>query len=110
MAGPYFKEVAYAAGVTGAQPSIGLDNLIAPFQVTVAIILASSGTFGLEYSLDQPDVSDANAKWFASTEVPAGTTASTIKALTTPVNRIRLNIVANATGITLQKLQGLSIN
>lgn len=106
----YYKTVTYTT--TGTKESANVDSAIAPFDTTVAVTLtAGTASYKLQYSLDPPEVSDANANWFDSTEIPTATAASIIKKLTMNVARVRL-IIATLSGgnLVMQIQQGLSIN
>lgn len=107
---PYFKTVTYTT--TGTPASANLDPTIAPFAATVAVTLtAGTASYKMQYSIDPPEVTDANALWFDSTEIPSATAASIIKPLTLTVSRVRLVIAALSGGnLVLQVQQGLSIN
>lgn len=102
--------VTYATGVTGAQASQNLDPSISPFTVTAAVFLVSTGTYGLEYTLDPIDVADASCRWFPASQLPTGTTAAGTQAFTAPITKVRINIAANGTGIELKTLQGFTQN
>lgn len=106
----YYKTVTYTT--TGTKESANLDTAIAPFDATVGVTLtAGTASFKLQYSLDPMEVTDANANWFDSTEIPAATAASIIKKLTMSVSRVRLVIATLSGGnLVMQIQQGLSIN
>lgn len=95
---------------TGTKASVNMDPSISPFNATVGVTLSSTGTYGLQYSLDAPETSDANALWFDSVNIPSGSTGSLVTNLMFPVARIRVVIVANGGTITLQALQGYTTN
>jgi hypothetical protein len=108
---PLYQAISYTT--TGTKASLNLDPSIAPFNASVACTLvAGSISYKLQFSLDPFDtVTDANALWFDSADIPSGTTASKTSALTYPVSRVRFIIASIATGpLTVQILQGLSIN
>lgn len=105
---PLYHTIAYTD--TGTKASQNLDPSIVPFNANIAVTVGTSGTYKLQYSLSANDVSDANALWFDSVDIPSGTTASATSVLTSPVSRIRLVIAANGGTITLQVRQGLSTN
>lgn len=113
---PYVHSVTYAAGTTGNQASIDFDPSIAPFNASAAVIVGAGATasFKLQFTVDNfdgPLMTDSAANWFDSTDIPAGTAASTTAAFITPVTRIRLVIAALSGGsLTLNTLQGLSTN
>lgn len=105
--GPY-SEVTYSS--TGAKPSINVDPLIAPFQTAVACTLGTTGTYKVEYSFSPMSVTDANAIWFDSVGIPAGSTASAVTTFFGPVSRVRVNIAALGTTLIMQVSQGISTN
>lgn len=95
---------------TGTKDSLNLDPSIAPFNSSVVVSLGSTGTYGLQYSLDPMTVADADAIWVDSVNIPSGTTATAVTNFMFPVSRIRIVIVANGSTITLQALQGFTQN
>lgn len=102
--------VTEAYTTTGTKDSLNLDPSIAPFNASVAVTVGTTGTFGLQYSLDPMTVADADALWIDSVNIPAGTTATTVTNFMFPVSRIRLDIAAISGTITLQALQGFTNN
>ena len=100
--------VAYTT--TGTKTSVNMDASIAPFNASVGVTLSSTGTYGLQYSLSDVNISDTNALWFDSVNIPSGTTASKVTNFMFPVSRVRLVIVANGGTITLETLQGFTTN
>ncbi len=108
---PLYQTVVYIT--TGTKASLNLDPSLAPFNASIACTLVTGPVdYKMQFSLDPFNtVSDANALWFDSADIPASTTASKTTALTYPVSRIRLIITTLTAGsLTLQVLQGLSIN
>lgn len=103
-------ETAYTT--TGTKASILLDPSIAPFSANVAFTLVTGPvSYKLQYSLSDPNVADADALWFDSTDFPAATAASKVAPITAPVGRIRAVIATLTAGsLTLQVLQGFTIN
>lgn len=95
---------------TGTKTSLNLDPAIVPFNASIAVSLATTGTYKLQFSLDDFDTSDANAIWFDSVNFPAGSTTSILSNLNFPISRFRIVIAANGTGITVQSQQGISTN
>lgn len=89
---------------TGVKDSLKLDD---PLAVTVAATLvAGSVSYKLEYSLDPASVSDADALWFESADLPAGSDAGGLAPFAFPVSRVRLDIASLTTGpLILQVLQ-----
>lgn len=100
---------------TGTKGSWNCDPSIAAFSVNLAVIL-SAGTcsYTLQYSydtLDDPTLTDSDATWFDSDDLPAGTTASGEANFSTPIARVRLVIAALSGGtLTMKMLQGMSVN
>lgn len=101
-------EVAYTT--TGTKASLNMDPSITPFNASLAVTVGTTGTFGIQYSLSGPDVSDAAALWFDDANIPAGTTASKVTNYMFPVGRVRIVIAAISGTITLQTLQGFTVN
>lgn len=95
---------------TGTKSSILLDPSIAPFNASIRVTLSSTGSYKIQFSLDAPDVADADAIWFDSVNIPAGTTASATTNLMFPVARTRAVIASNGGTITLQVCQGYTNN
>ena len=108
MSDPLYRTEAYTT--TGTKGSINLDPSIASFKVTVAVTVGTTATYKMQYSLDPMTVADASALWFDSLTIPAGTTASKVEAMTSPVARVRLIIAAVSGTLTLQIRQGISVN
>lgn len=102
---PPYQTESYAT--TGVKASLALDTTVAPLDVTIAATLvAGSVSYKLEYSLDPSSVSDADALWFESADIPAGTDASAVASFSFPANRVRVDIASIATGpLILQVLQ-----
>lgn len=106
----YYQTNSYTT--TGTKGSINLDPAIAPFCCTVACILegAATGTFSMQYSLSPMDVTDANALWLTSGDIPLATATNASSFIQSPVSRVRLVIAAVSGTLTIQTLQGLSTN
>lgn len=103
----YYHSANYTTA--GTKDSLSLDPSIAPFAVSlVATISTGTMTYGIQYTIDSPNVSDASATW---TDIaPAGTTTSFNTSLSSPVSRVR-PVIAVATGtLVFQTIQGLSTN
>lgn len=113
---PYQQTVTYPAGTTGNQPSLNLDPSIAPMNASIAVLVGAGATadFGLQYTFDNfddPLKTDAEATWFDSTDIPAGTTTNKSSAITAPITRYRLVITALTGGnLVMTALQGMSKN
>lgn len=95
---------------TGTKASIGLDWATTPFNVAVAVTVGTTGTYSIQYSLDDPSTTDANALWFTDANLGSGTTASGVTNYMFPVTRIRIVIAAITGTITLQTLQGFAVS
>jgi hypothetical protein len=103
-----YQTIAYTT--TGTKESINLDPSIAPFQATVGVNVGTAGNYSVQYSLDPFTVTDANAIWSDTVNIPSGTTSSAITSIISPVSRIRI-VIASITGtITLQVSQGFTVN
>lgn len=105
---PLYKNETYTT--TGTKGSLNLDPSIAPFNASVVVSLGSTGTYGLQYSLDPMTVADADATWVDSVNIPSGTTATAVTNFMFPVSRIRVVIVAVGSSLKLQALQGFTNN
>jgi len=103
-----YRSVAYTT--TGTKDSVNLDPSIAPFAVTIGVNVGTTATYGMQFSLDPMDVSDANAIWYDSGDIPTGTTTSATSFILSPVSRVRLVIAAVSGTLTLQTQQGFSVN
>lgn len=100
---------------TGTKPSVDLDPSIAPFNASIACsVVTGPASYKLQYTLDDfssPTKTDADAVWFDSVDIPAGTATSAVASLAFPVSRIRLVIATLTAGsIRLQTQQGMSTN
>lgn len=106
----YYKQIAYTTA--GTKEAVFLDPNIAPFNCTVAVNISGTADCKLQYSLSDPrTVTDANAIWFDSVNIPVGTTASAVTAIVSPVSRVRVVIEEGIDGtVTLQMQQGFTIN
>lgn len=101
----------------GTKGSWNCDPSIAAFSLNIAVLLSAGGvcSYSLQYSydsLDDPTLTDANATWIDSDDIPAGTTTTAEANFNTPIYRVRLVIVtltAPAT-LTMKMLQGMSVN
>lgn len=95
---------------TGTKASVNMDPAISPFNASVAVFLGSTGTYGVQYSLDPVTTSDANSRWFDDANLPAGQTTSKATNYMFPVTKIRIVIAAIGTTIELKTLQGFTNN
>lgn len=106
----YYRTETYTT--TGTKGSWNADPAIVPFNLHVAVTLTTGPTsYKLQYSLDPMSVADADAVWFDSGDIPAGTAASASTLFTSPVARFRLVIATLTAGsLQMQARQGLSTN
>jgi len=100
---------------TGTKGSWNCDPSITPFELSVAVTFVTGPvSYKLQYTYDNMDsalATDANANWFDSTAIPAGTATAKEAAFTSPITRIRLVIATLTAGsITMTMLQGISTN
>lgn len=100
---------------TGTKESWNCDPSITPFALTVAFALSDAGTvnYKLQVSydtLDDPLLTDNDATWFDSTNIPAGTTGSKAEAFVAPIARVRVVIAALSGTLKMTMLQGMSTN
>lgn len=103
--------VTYASGVTGTQPSVNLDPSISPFNCTVAVVIVGgSASYGIQFSHDANDVSDANSRWFADPTFGTGIVASGYVVYNNPITKVRIVIASNTGGLELKTLQGFTQN
>lgn len=103
-----YRKVPYTT--TGVKESLNMDAPIAPFNASVAVTVGTTATYKMQFSLDPMDVQDADAFWFDSVNIPAGTTASILSNVAFPVSRVRFDIAAISGTMTVQIQQGFTIN
>lgn len=99
---------------TGTKGSWNCDPSITPFNLTVAFaLLTGTVSYKLQYSydtLDAPTLTDADATWFDSVEIPAATAGSAAQQFTAPIARVRVVIASIAGSLKMTTLQGMSTN
>ena len=99
---------------TGTKGSWNCDPSIAPFSVNIAcILLSGTVSYKLQYSydtLDDPLLTDSDATWIDSNDIPAATTTTAHTNFSTPVARVRIIIATIAGSLKVIMLQGLSTN
>lgn len=111
MANPYY----FTSAATSGTQIVPLDPSMCPFSVNIQVLLASTGTYEVDFTLDPLNLglggaSDpASITWTALTGFPANSNTSLTGALTAPVTGIRLNWSTNATGISIKVLQAYKI-
>lgn len=107
---------------TNSTPVI-LDWAVVPFNVSYALeLLAGTGTFGLQYTLDNPNFNTdytspggnfssgtSTVTWFADINTGASTTSSTVGNYAFPVRALRVAFGTTGASMSLQLavLQGL---
>lgn len=105
--------VTYASGVTGAQAAIIIDQAVAPFTMNVGCYIVSGAvTYGLQYTLDDPNLGDPNdvaVRWFNDATIPSGSTTSLVSGYAHPVRAVRVNIASSTGPLELKVVQGYSI-
>lgn len=86
------------------------DPSIVPFNLSIYCTVTGAVNYKLQYTLDPGTVTDANATWIDSTDIPSGTTATAATSFSLPVERIRIVFASNTGALKVQMLQGLSTN
>lgn len=104
----YSHYVSYTT--TGTKASVNMDPSIVPFNASIGVTLSSTGTYGIQYSLDSNDTPDASSSWFNDTNLPAGTALSGVTNYMFPVTKIRIVITALSGTLSLATLQGFTSN
>jgi len=99
---------------TGTKQSWNCDPSIAPFNVNIGVVLVGGpAAYSLQYSydvLDDPLLTDADATWLDSNDIPLGTAATAETNFSTPIARVRI-VIASLTGsLKMTMLQGMSSN
>lgn len=90
---------------TGAKTPVVTDYQQSPFNASVAAIIASgTATYGIEYTLDDPD--GAAVTWFSDANLPPGQTATGVSNYAFPVRAVRVNITAISGSLRFVFLQG----
>ena len=91
---------------TGAKTPWLPDSQQSPFNASFAVIVLGTATYGVEYTLDDPNGS-VTPVWFADANLPAGQSASAVTNYMFPVQAIRVNIAAvTGGGVRIVGLQG----
>jgi hypothetical protein len=107
MGNPVYQT--YAAGVVGAQTPVALNNYQTPFNASFQVWLVSTGTYGVQYTID--DINGTlPVRWTDDANAPTGTTVIKTGNYMFPIRALRINIAANATGIEFKVIQGLPSN
>lgn len=94
---------------TGVTTPIPLDHYIAPFNVGLAVVIASTGTYTVQFTFDDvfaKDYNPAMGTWFSSTDTTVvNATASAASNIAFPVTAVRLSVAANGSSITFTVIQ-----
>lgn len=98
---------------TGAKPWVIVDQAVGPFTMNVAAYIASgTATYGIEYTLDDPNLEDPNdvtVRVWPDANAPTGTTTSKISPYSAPVRAVRVNIASISGSLEFKVVQGYSI-
>ena len=110
---PYSRSITYST--SGTKASFDFDASIAPFNasITCSVLGGATTSYKLQYTNTNYGVltTDAQANWFDSADIPAGTTVSTFASFITPITRARLVIASLSGGtVVVEASQGLSTN
>lgn len=92
---------------TGRSAICVVDDFQTPFNVGVAVSLSATGTFTVEYSLDDPNAagySPASATWYVASGFTSGS-AAIAGAITVPCRAVSLNVSANTGTVTAKIVQ-----
>lgn len=91
---------------TGAKTPCVTDHQQSPFNASVGVVVLGTATYGVQYTLDDPE-NAAAAVWFDDANLPPGETASGVSNYMFPVRGIRVNISAiGGAGLRFVVLQG----
>lgn len=100
----YRRVETYATTGTKGSWNVELTNA----QLSIAVTVTGTATYGIQYTLDpldSPTATDADATWFDSNDIPAGTSGDSVASFTTPAARIRIVIAALSGSLKLEMLQ-----
>lgn len=94
---------------TGAGAVIPLDTYVSPFSVGLSVVLASTGTYTVQFTTDDvfaKNYNPATGVWFNSTDTNVvNATASALSNVAFPITAVRLNATANGSSITFTVIQ-----
>lgn len=93
---------------TGAKTPYILDYAQSPFNVSVQVVLegASTATYGVQYTLDDPDETRWTPVWTDDANLPTGQTANGVSNYLFPVRAVRINIAAISGTVRFTTIQG----
>lgn len=92
---------------TGRSGICVVDDFQTPFNVGVGVVLGTTGTFTVEYSLDDPNAagySPSTATWYVAPGFASGS-ANIAGAIIIPCRAICLNVSVNGSTITANIVQ-----
>lgn len=92
---------------TGAKTPVIVDDQQSPFNASVAAIVVGTGTYGVEFTMDDVNNSNITPVWFPDANLPPGQTANGVSNYMFPIRAVRINItVIGGAGIRFVVLQG----
>jgi hypothetical protein len=98
------------ASSTGTTAWLPLNITQNPFSCSIGVVLSATGTYGVEYTYDDPfDTVTSPVVFGTLTGLSAGTTTNKDVFLTAPVRAVRLNVTVNTDVVKLTALQGLGL-
>lgn len=94
---------------TGQKVPFIPNILQGPFNVSAAVVLvgSSTGTYGVEFTLDDVNDPTITPVWFNDANLPTGQTANGVTNYAFPVRAIRINIAAVSGSIRFTVIQGM---
>lgn len=95
--------------LAGAQKPICLNPLRDNFNVRVGVWVPSGSVaeFGVEYTLDDPDDPDQEARWYPDPTIPPGSSQSADTTYSSPIFAVRLNITSLVGTVEFKTLQAV---
>lgn len=93
---------------TGAKLAYIMDYSQSPFNATVGVVLegAATATYGVQYTLDNPNDPAVTPVWFDDVNLPAGQSANGVSNYMFPVYAVRINIAAISGALRFIVIQG----
>lgn len=94
----------------GPQKPVIVDPLVANFNLTVGVWVSDGSTaeFGVEFTLDDPNDPDQEARWYLDPAIPPGSTDNLVTRYMTPIYAVRLNITTLVGSVEFKTLQGFN--
>lgn len=94
---------------TGATSPVPLDTYISPFSVGLSVVVASTGTYTVQFTTDDVYAKNYNpaiGTWFNSTDTTVvNATTSARSNITFPITAVRLSVAANGSTIAFNVIQ-----